>query len=403
MSIIHLRGVKYFLILALIIPLSACKESKNGGGVIVKTEQPQGPTSPPPFTGPFGGPILNDQPIPDPSPYLPDYNGFDLENLINQAGSGDIIELDRDVRLSSSFSINKTVKIRSKPGMRVRIFGSNLPDLASTGFSNVEFKNITFILHNVNSFMTAGNPLVTGLVLDNVTVELSGTSSFKIFMNGVTIKNSTILGYSNLLDPESRLVNLSGNNFSILANTIVDVNQTYGSALFLDQVANSVVRSNVIRCYCQLLGAPIRTFTVDNTIISGNVVHDANQGRLANSGSFEDPDLDGSFGLALQYAHFISDEGVANKFNADRFAIDDTYVPGDPNISSDISLITTAAIPAFGNNQLFNFPATKDWTPICALGTNPTLSLNPVTGWSSYVTQNNTTIYYSGSIKPACP
>lgn len=392
--------MKTILALFLTLALVGCKD--DGGGVISKTETPAAPTAPPPFTGPFGGPIANDSSIPDPSEYLPPLTAFDLEVLIFNAVDGGIIELDRDIELRYTPSIYKSVKIRSKPGKRVKLIARNLANMFSTNSNNIEFLNIDFELYNTPSFISNGNQAGSGLVLDRVKVELNGTSSFVINMQGVNLKNSTVLGLSNIIDETRPMIRLRGNNHSIIGNTIVDVRNAFYSGIYLDGVASSSIKNNIIRCHCLRLGAPIRAFIFDNSEVSGNIIYDSNAGRLENGGYFADPDLDGSFGLALQYSHFITDNGIANKVNADRFLIDDRFVPNDPNVSANNSFIETATIPAFGENQLFNYPPTKDWTPICALGTNPTLSTTAVTGWQSYVTAENVTVYYSGALKPGC-
>ncbi len=86
-----------FLILSPL--LTGCQGSDDGGGVIPR-EEPNDPNNPPPYEGPFGGPISNDDPIPPASPYLPPYNSIDLQALISNATPGGTIELHRDVILN---------------------------------------------------------------------------------------------------------------------------------------------------------------------------------------------------------------------------------------------------------------------------------------------------------------
>lgn len=97
------------LILTLLLALtSACTD--EGGGVLVTQDQPTN-TSPPPPQGPFGGPIDNDESIPDPSPYLPPYTSDQLDALIQAVPSGGTLELDRSANLTFSVSINKPLTI----------------------------------------------------------------------------------------------------------------------------------------------------------------------------------------------------------------------------------------------------------------------------------------------------
>lgn len=407
MSIIPFKSMMRYLLLSFLLILSACNDTvKGGGGVIVVTEdsQPTTPSEPPPYTGPFGGPILNDDAVPLPSPYLPPYTFYEIQEMIDRANPGDTVVIDRDVNAIFGISISKSIKLTSPPDKIINFVGRNISSsLFTTLGNNVELSRIKFDLQNVAAFYT-GNIVTgefSGLILKESIIELSGISVLKINLDGVNLKNNTIVGLSNGVNESRALVELSGNNAQIIGNTIVDLKDSYGLGLSLRVVDTAEVRGNVIKCNCKMLGMPIRAFSLEHAIVSENILEDTNSGRLGNNGYYPDEDFDGSFGIGLELSHYVSDGGISNKFFADRYAIDDRNSPVTGH-SDNINLLAGIPIPMFTNEQLFNYIPTKDWTPICNIGNNPSISTTAKTGWLSYTRANSQVLYYTGAIQPGC-
>lgn len=398
-----MKLVNYVFLILLSLTLISCKD--EGGGVIV-VEDPE-VYVPPVFQGPFGGPVVGDSQVPAPSPYLPPYATFELQALINDTPDGGTLELERDADLKNfGLNISKAITITSKPGLTkpVKIKATGLTTLFNMQADNLTFSNLIFELININEFVSGDIdpistlPLYSGLNMTNSQVLLRGSSSLLINLNGVSIQKSTILGLSGFRRNEDLAVaRFKGNNLTLTSNLFADVYNSYTTTIGLLDVEGALIKENVIRSYASKLYGAITATDIKDISLESNILYDANVDKI-NIEFGEDPELTGSIALSFQFADNFTDNGLTNSFNAQLFRYDDV----DEGGSININLSPGNNVNAFDGEDLFNFLPTEDFTPYCGIGTNPTISVTPKASWSSYVRQNNSTLYYAGAIKPAC-
>lgn len=396
-----MKIINIILLLSLCLNLTACKD--EGGGVIV-VEDPKAETPTPPYQGPFGGPISGDEEVPDPSPYLPAYDAFALQELINNAQPGDTLELDRNVDLRNiGLIIDKPLTITGAASLNrpVLFKATNVSSLFYLMSNNLTLNNIKFDLFNTPEFAATSyigsTPEFGNLTLSRSQVLLRGNSSLVIKLSGVLINQSTIIGLSTVKKDTIGVARIQGTNITLTGNNFIDATNSYISALGLVDVVGAVVRENVFRSFAPIYYGAITLSDVKDMVLESNVLYDANVGK-ENSQFGTDPEFTGSVAISFQFIDNLSDNGLTNSFNAELFRLDDF----DEGFSTNINLVPGALVNIFDKDNLFNFFPSEDFSPFCAIGTNPTISATPKSTWSSYVRQNGSTLYYSGAIKPAC-
>jgi hypothetical protein len=386
-----MKKINILILILLSLTFIGC--SDEGGGVIVTQDPPpSGPTTVP---GPFGGPINNDDPIPPASAYNPPYNSDTLQALVDAASAGDTIFLDRDAQLTFPVAINKPLKIQSEPslGRRAKIRSSNSASTFSITVSNVELSNLEFDL--ANSSLVASGEAFTDLVVEKSLIKLRGTSSFNLNTSGAIVRENTILGLATSRNKNLSMVELSGSNITFISNIVVDVLDSYRNSLFLSSAEGMSIQDNILRCFCEPLFAPVTLNNSLDIILRSNLLHDRNTNK--NNALVVGTDL-GSVAISFQSSSNISDSGFANSYAAQIFRLDDEE-EGDSTL---INLSPGLVINPFGNDDLFNFLPTEDFTPICN-ASNLGISLTPRPNWRSYVgSSSGNTYYYPGAIKPAC-
>lgn len=392
----YMKKINFIFLIFSLIFLISCKE--EGGGVIV-TEDPNA-SQPPVYQGPFGGPQGGDSNVLGPSPYLPAYSTFELQDLINNTPEGGTLELDRDVVISSfGLTINKPITITSSGALK-KIKVSQISSVFNLYSNNLTLRNLSFELINTSTFVESGDnagDYFSGVTMDKIVVLLRGTSFVNIIANGTVIQNSSIIGLSQVKRPEMPIVKLKGNNISVIGNNILDATNKYTLGLGLLNVTGAVIKENVIRCYCDSFYGAISGSLLNDIVLESNILHDANDNK--ENVNFGDTSVDkGSIALSFIDTINMVDNGFSNTYSAQLFSFDDIE-EGD---SSGIILTPGNTIPAFGSNVLFNYMPTEDLTPYCGIGNNPTISLSPKNSWQSYQLNGGGTLYYSGAIKPAC-
>ena len=254
---LHLNIMKKINLLLILIfsmtLLTAC-EDEGGGVIVVKDPEVY---VPPVFQGPFGGPVVGDEAIPDPSPYLPPYTTFELQDLINATPSGGILELDRDANLLNfGLIIDKPISIISAPSLnrRVKIKATQISSLFNMNSNNLSLNNLIFELINTNEFALSDYdpitnlPRYSGLSLTNSQVLLRGSSSFSITLNGVLIDKSSILGLSAAKRADLAVAEFQGNNLTLTGNNFIDAYNSYTTAIGLREVNGALIKQNVVRC-----------------------------------------------------------------------------------------------------------------------------------------------------------
>lgn len=248
----------------------------------------------------------------------------------------------------------------------------------------------------ITSAMIDGTPTVSNFSLEKSIVKLRGLSSFNISMNGILISKSTILGLSTARQSNLNMSKFVGNNLTLLANNFIDVFDSYSNSILLFKNDGVLIQENVVRCYCEKFLAAVSANEVKNMTIRGNLLHDRNENK--SNSNLGNVDV-GSLAISFQLSDNISDEGFANLYAAQIFRLDDEEEGGSFNINLSPGL----SINPFPNTELFNYLPSEDFTPICELGGNPTISTVSKPSWSSYFsTRFGQTLYYSGAIKPAC-
>lgn len=379
--------------------------SQEGGGVIV-VEEPKFEAVPV-FQGPFGGPVDNDIPIPDPSIFLLPYSSFELQSLINEAEPGSTIELDRDATITFTVIIDKPIKIKTKSSLnrRAKILARNTNTPFYVDTNDVVFENLNFELINASSFIkspfTGTLPSSSNISISFSEFVLRGFSSLSIEMNGVSISNSNILGLSQSPLRTIALAQFFGTNITLLGNNFIDLYDNYGAGVLLRGVEGGLIKENIVRGFYSPQVGAISGISTKNIVIQSNILYDANMGKanfdIVIDENSEPEDI-GSVALSFGLSQDINDFGLANKFSAEIFLLDDL----DTNDSFNLNLSPGLTINPFDAEDLFNFLPTEDFTPICLLGTNPMISTTPVSTWSSYNTIGGQTLYYSGPRIPAC-
>ena len=379
--------------------------SQEGGGVIV-VEEPK-VEAVPVFQGPFGGPVDNDIPIPGPSIFLLPYSSFELQSLINEAEPGSTIELDRDATITFTVIIDKPIKIKTKSSLnrRAKILARNTNTPFYVDTNDVVFENLNFELINASSFIkspfTGTLPSSSNISISFSEFVLRGFSSLSIEMNGVSISNSNILGLSQSPLRAIALAQFFGTNITLLGNNFIDLYDNYGAGVLLRGVEGGLIKENIVRGFYSPQVGAISGISTKNIVIQSNILYDANMGKanfdIVIDENSEPEDI-GSVALSFGLSQDINDFGLANKFSAEIFLLDDL----DTNESFNLNLSPGLTINPFDAEDLFNFLPTEDFTPICLLGTNPMISTTPVSTWSSYNTIGGQTLYYSGPRIPAC-
>src|SRR5690606_35063627 len=135
----------------------------------------------------------------------------------------------------------------------------------------------------------------------------------------------------------------------------------------------------------------------EQVVIQHNVLADGNSSRIRNLTPQPDPQYDGSITIAINDSDYVTDNGEENYYNATHFQLSDINF----GLSTNINFGSGTSVDVFDNEDLFNHPASSDYTPLCDLIDNPTIKNSIVSGWNSYVTMLGV-VYYAGAIKPAC-
>lgn len=396
------KAFNFLLIFSFLVTLSACND--EGGGVIITQDPP--PAGDIGTPGPFGGPLDNDEGIPDPSAYNPDYNSITLQALIDAADAGATIELDRDASLTSSIEIHKPVIITSAAslGRRAKISIVNSASLFEVQSDDFELHNLELELVStsslVNSVVINGVSSYNNFTMDKTIVKLRGSSSAQIKINNGTIIHNTILGLSSYRKSDTSVMELTGSGFSVLANVIVDVDNHYQNGLLLSTVSNATVQDNVIRAFAEPSFGAISGENMTNVIIRNNILHDANTDKsntVLGSGDV------GSIGLSFRTSDTVTDQGSINLYASQMYRYDDS----EENFSFNVSFTAGVLVADFDKDDLFNFPPTEDFTPLCSASDPSVITINSGNNthpnWQSYQgPSSGQTFWYAGAIQPAC-
>lgn len=396
---LHALKQIYLLILTILF-VSSCND---GGGVITNTKEI--PPTVTVYAGPFGGPIVNDQVIPPPTPYETNYTSYDLEQMIIKANDNDIIQIDKNVDMNYSIEITKPITLKSIAGKRIKITGQNLIQLFSLANNNINFDGIDFYMYNTEKMLNSqldnvGNPVYGMVNITNSSFYLSGKSQAKIYANDLLFKNNSIFGFTTVIRPIS-LVDLTGNNLNIYANNIIDMTNNYQGGLLVNRSMSGNIKENFIYVYAQLFNGAISIDSSSNYNVESNSLYDNNSTRVKNNGFNLDPDNDGSIAISIRNSSNIFDNSKKNKYNAIHYLISDS-LSGLPGASSGLGLSSIQSVVAVDFSKMFNHISSSDYTPICLIGQNPAISIIPFLNGNSYLLNSAQLLYYSGSIKPAC-
>lgn len=383
--------------LSFLILLTSCL--KNSGGVIVNNTEPTVSTT---NNGPYGGQIENDEVIPLPTVYDTNYNSFDLEQKIALANSGDTIIIDKNIDLNYPVQITKPIKIKAL-NKNINITGINLVQMFNIEDYNVEFEGFNFYMYNILKLINTqldlmGKPIYGNVILKNNKFYLSGKSQIKIYGNDISFLNNTIFGLTTI-DRDLFLLDILGNNINIYSNNIFDMNKHYSGGLLISRSNLGNIKDNFIWINAKKLNAAISLDEVQNYNIEDNRLYDSNSTRIKNNGFTEDINIDGSIAISIKNSSNIFNNGKTNYYYASHSLLTDE---GDVNGSSNIQMLNNTSIPYVVKESLFNNISSEDYTPICLIGLNPTISLTTIQTGQNYIMENNSILYYTGAIKPAC-
>lgn len=411
----RMNFVKILFLILFSLNLVSCDQEGSGVVTVSNPKAPvETPTNPepvePPFTGPFGGPVDGDSAVPDPSEYVAPYESWEIQAMIWEASAGDTIYLTKDAELTMGIDVNKSLNFASHPSLSrpVRIKAQSLPSLFSVSANNISFYNLIFDLRNVGEFLTSeismvtGKSLYAGLNINRTQFILRGLSSLIATYNGVSMIQSSVIGLSNIRrdsigDNRHPLVFFQGDNISITGSNLIDATDNYTVPLYFSYNQGITVRENVIRGFVWRYMGPIGITHVTNGLVQGNFLHDANTDKVNLDFGYDEEEV-GSIAIGVEQSTQITDGGQYNYYNAQKFTLTDELEGG----STNISLTPGLQILPFDKDDLFNYPSTEDFTPLCDMSKNPSISTTPKSTWSSYQLGDGTILYYAGAIRPAC-
>lgn len=384
--------------------LTACDQ--EGGGVIVTQSPPPVDVGVPQSHS--GNPGIPDDALAglpaDPRPYTFD----ELQTLVYATPAGGTLELTKDAELFGQVIIDRPMTVTSSSALgRNALIKSYSGSPWVIQSDNIVMHHLSFDLYNNIDFasgsLNSGIPTYNNLSIDHLIVKLRGRSSMKVTVNGFIMRNSTILGLTKYRQTQVPMMSITGNNFSVLGNTLFDVYDNYEGGLFLIGNQGGNVSDNVIRVFAEPFRGAISLRQVDNITLSRNILYDRN---TTKTNSIIGNDLQGAVAISLESSNNVRDNSSPNLFNANYFTLIDV------TNSTNINLTPGASKTAYTNGDLFNNLVTEDFTPIC-LPTNATFTNQtpkPFLFWqddlvpadSPNLYYQNVTIYYAGAIRPAC-
>ena len=387
-----------------LMALTAC-DPNDSGGVIVVDDTPSVPTLPGPYTQ---NPNTDNEVINPPSVILLPYTSSEIQAKVDAATPGSTIFLDRNVNLKLPVLVDKALtftKDPSKTSIEISFKESGQFNIYSSG---VKFRDLSMNIESSSQPIAGqtdsfGIPLTSDFTLEKNILYLRNTNySLQFSFNDLKLKNNSFIGLCEFCRGLFVLNLLNVTGAEIVGNLIVDTNNQYISSLVMVDISNAVIKNNVVKAHARAyegkaFGA-VSMLGANNLIIQGNLIHDSNAGRLNAPNGEPNAGMDGSISLAIASSHGVTDGGIPNEFNSERYILSDDIPP--LNISTGISFASGISRGAFDNDDLFNFFSTLDLHPIC-LGSNPGLKSSVVEGWLSYSTTNGS-LYYAGAILPAC-
>lgn len=388
--------MKAFALVLSLFFLGACSQG-DSGGVIVVDDTPAIPVIP----GPFGGPIPNDETINPPTPFIQPYTSQELQALVDSTISGGTLELDRDAYLRNPVFLDKPLTIKNQPGKRILIkFLESGHFLMSIPAAGTKITDLVFSMENNSQPFQGerdflGFPMSSNFTLERNEFYLRNTAySLELSFNDLTVKHNTFVGLCDFCLDLTVLTIAQSTSGEITGNVVVDTNNNYDTSLFLRDISNYVVKANVVRSYSKDVRGAITCLGCVAVTLSGNYLHDANQGRMNAPNGEPNEFMDGSIAIAVGASDNVDNGGIPNIYNADRHVLSDDQIGG----SSNISLGTGILRDPFLLGDLFNHFPTLDLHPIC-LASNPSVSLGTaVDGFRNA----GGGVYYAGAILPAC-
>ena len=314
-----------------------------------------------------------------------------FQSLIDAAVSGGEVVLTKDYTINKEILLNKGIILKSNGTPRkITINVSNQPVFTLNTVSGFTFDNVEFVLTYCNyQFISAptdanGNPIYTGLTIKDSIINANHSECNYISVNDFILKNTTVYGNAPAAGGvlNNSILFLTGTDFSLLGNTVIDTKSSYLSAIQIYSSISGVLTANLFSSASNSNSGIITFFDSSSVNISRNAFINKNQGQSN----------------AIYSVGNVSSVSLTNNiYNTQNLLSVATGISESSNVQT-----TGTFLQIFNNSEL----ATPSFTMSCNATTNNSIlttnSLNLPLTQTATSSSLSGFVYYPGSVRPSC-
>ena len=234
--------------------------------------------------GSGGGVIVEPPKVPPVEPEAP-LTVNQLQNLINDAKNGDILEIG-DVDIDGLLFLSKSVTLKAKPGSKLQILENGVINLLTDNIK-IEGFEIEFnegFLFSENTDLN-GNAIIQGITLENNKILNSSGNELKFKFNSSLLLNNTFLGLGDSYSA-TPIINVVGNNNEIKGNIFYDKDEVFNSALKISG-NDLIISGNYLKSRSQYLNGSLSLVKSNNVILNENIFVDLEEDRNNEPPNYE--------------------------------------------------------------------------------------------------------------------